>query len=186
MKAYIGPRWVLGGYPAIQEPGAPVEVSIQVDPQDTLHAYWTMATLILPIMKQLQHTQTGSTTRVMVSDSDVPEDLRGLDSEVVKEKPAICPKWAWMTSTIVAAFEKIVVGDYGLEDIDEVQLGLTLFAKYFRFFEDAYSPTRLSKSATESRYHEEKSGSTGDPESDLITIYGDSARLLFGAESVNG
>lgn len=140
----------------------PRYVYVKIDPWDTWSMDYTLALIVLPMLKQLQATKHGSPN---VADDDVPDDLKRTAVPEVVEWETDSNwelRWDWVLSEMIFAFEHLVddswedqfwsgdydpskqVGDSGWEGTrvwdkegqmkveERISNGLVLFGKYFR------------------------------------------------------
>ena len=123
------------------------KVDIRIDPYDTWSMDHTLATIILPMLQQLQNTKHGSPS---VDDEDVPEELRFAASEnpghEFETDSNWHKRWEWVLNEIIWAFEQIVDEDSdaiyfkdGTLDVENwkaynkrIENGTRLFGVYFR------------------------------------------------------
>lgn len=128
------------------------KVSIKIDDQDLWSMDYTLALIILPMLKRLKETKHGSP---FVDFADVPENLRP------KEDPSdennyldatIHDRWNYVIDEIIWSFEQIVDQDSDLKFYNEETnkmdhdarrawqerktKGLILFGKYYEAFWD--------------------------------------------------
>lgn len=101
MKINIGP------YPENSDNHRKFE--IEIHEYDTYSMDTTLATIILPMLKQLKTTQNGSP---YVADADVPEHLRASNApEKEREEDTDAfwhDRWDWVMEEMIWAFEQIV------------------------------------------------------------------------------
>lgn len=122
---------------------------VKIDPWDTWSADHTLATIIVPLLKQLKKEHYGSP---LSDDEDVPEELRSYNSEGYSPENEwdidenIHKRWDWILDEIIWTFENILDDDwenlcYTDGDFDRVKYeeygnrienGLRLFGKYYR------------------------------------------------------
>lgn len=124
-------------------------VEVKIDRWDTWSMDYTLAYIILPMLKQLKETKHGSP---YVDDCDVPERLRvgdynphGLQLDLFGDDKEletlyyrmIHEKWEWVMDEMIWAFETICDDDdynwqFITETNDRVDNALRLFGKYYR------------------------------------------------------
>lgn len=138
MKVNIGP------YP---ENGQQRKVEIEIDKYDTWDMNHTLALIIVPMLKQLKKTNHGSP---MVSDEDVPHDMRYGDTDDFGIPLNIHERWDWVMREMIWAFETHIDDEwenqFWIGNPDESQLDIEalkknaarrqrafeLFGKYFQ------------------------------------------------------
>ena len=117
-------------------------VEVQIDPWDTWSMDYTLAPIILPMLKQLKATKHGSPE---VDDNDVPEELRST-SAPPKEKDWDIDdnwhkRWDWAIDEMIYAFDCkankddvfMRFGDRAEQEKeqDRISNGFRLFGKYY-------------------------------------------------------
>jgi hypothetical protein len=143
MKVEIGP------YPSEDSIFTEQQISVYIDPWDTWSMDYSLAHIILPMLKQLKDTKHGSP---IVDDEDVPHlpkqqwssnESAQYDLFASEEQDQLFWKqsevrWNWLMDEMIWAFETMMSDDWcgGLQydrDIHQrVQRGTTLFGKYYR------------------------------------------------------
>ena len=117
-------------------------VEVQIDPWDTWSMDYTLAPIILPMLKQLKATKHGSPE---VDDNDVPEELRST-SAPPKEKDWDIDdnwhkRWDWAIDEMIYAFDcKANKDDVFMrfndraeqeKEQERISNGFRLFGKYY-------------------------------------------------------
>lgn len=74
---------------------------VKIDRWDTWSMDYTLAHIILPMLKQLKDSKHGAS---MVDDEDVPEELRDVPND--DEQTKVHEKWEWVISEMIWAFEQ--------------------------------------------------------------------------------
>lgn len=124
------------------------KIKVRIDKYDTWSMDHTLALIVLPMLKQLQATKHGSP---LVEDEDVPEELRSTSAPPKKNEwdsdENLHKRWDWAIEQMIWSFEQILDDDEGRDNYyddgnfnmekyveynQKVQVGLTLFGKYFR------------------------------------------------------
>lgn len=114
------------------------KIKIRIDNYDTWNMDYTLALIILPMLKQLKENEkTGSL--FSVDNEDVPKKLRSkkvkdpyADAESVE---AMFKKWNWIMDEMIFAFDQILEDDcmlYKKETENRINNGVRMFGKYFR------------------------------------------------------
>jgi hypothetical protein len=85
------------------------KIKIRIDRYDTWGMDYTLALIILPMLKQLKETKHGSP---MVDPADVPEHLRP-DPERIKwdDDNTVHKRWEWVLDEMIWAFDQLVYED---------------------------------------------------------------------------
>ena len=82
-------------------------IDVQIDKQDTWSMDYTLAHVILPMLKQLKETKHGSP---FTDDDDVPEELRSTSAEPKENKwdtdSNFHKRWEWIMEEMIWAFEQ--------------------------------------------------------------------------------
>ena len=111
------------------------KVSVQIDPWDTWSADHTLATIIVPVLKQLRKDAMGSSA---VDDEDVPKGMRRKDAKPTENQWDVDEhwhkRWDWVLGEMIMAFECIAEKDWVDWDKateERVNNGLRLFGKYY-------------------------------------------------------
>lgn len=107
---------------------------IRIDPDDLFDMDYTLAQIILPMVKKLKQVKHGSPD---VENEDVPEPLRSdchqLPNGNVDEH--YHERWDYVLDEIIFSFEYLCAQNYtlmtGTDDYKRVQKGLELFGKYY-------------------------------------------------------
>jgi hypothetical protein len=123
MKAFIGP------YPNNADRSRTIWV--EIDPWDTWSMDYTLAHIILPMLKQLKAKQNGAPH---TDDEDVPIELRRSSAPPVEEWVAdenYGKRWNWIVDEMIFAFESKMVEDNDTFGSDCVTNGFKLFGKYY-------------------------------------------------------
>lgn len=96
------------------------KIKIEIDDFDVWSADHTMALIIVPLLKKLKERKQGS---ALVDTEDVPDNIKKLDTH---------GRWDWVLDEIIHAFElRLNEDDMSKREIDRMQNGLMLFAKYY-------------------------------------------------------
>jgi len=126
------------------------KVKIHIDDYDTWGMDYTLALIIVPMLKVLKEKKHGSP---YIEDCDVPDNLGIRSTDVVRAKDSSGDKWDdnthkrwdWVLSEIIWSFEQLI--DDSAEDEffipsfkeeeynryhDRIQNGLRLFGVYYR------------------------------------------------------
>lgn len=135
MKVNIGPY---------TDDGEDQKVEVQIDCWDTWSMDYTLAYIILPMLRQLQETKHGAPD---VDIEDVPEDLWPNEAEIEMYKKDgttdihFFARWDWVLDEMIYAFDsKINQDDVWMrfedrKEIDKEQErisnGFRLFGKYY-------------------------------------------------------
>ena len=87
------------------------KVKIHIDKYDTWNMDYTLALIILPMLKQLQATKHGSQ---LVDEEDVPPHMRHSDAKEGEygNDNWIHYKWEWVLKEIIWTFEQLVDTDW--------------------------------------------------------------------------
>jgi|SRR6056300_496683 len=122
------------------------KVKIRIDRQDTWSMDYTLAPIILPMLKQLKETKHGAPN---VDPQDVPKELRATKAQISKygkngdTDPKFFERWDWVMDEMIYAFDcKANKEDvYMRFDIDDqegmkaeqqrISNGFRLFGKYY-------------------------------------------------------
>lgn len=123
-------------------------VKVKIDPWDTWSMDYTLAYIILPMLKQLKETKHGSP---LVDDCDVPEKLRmgdfdpyGLQLDLFGDEElqlvydnVLHQKWDWVMNEMIWAFDLLCDDDqwewqYETATAERMDNALRLFGKYYR------------------------------------------------------
>jgi hypothetical protein len=115
---------------------SPRTIKVQIDPWDTVSADYTLALVILPVLKQLNENPHGSG---WVDNEDVPEHMHIPKGQEFQMSDAWAPRWKYVMDEMIFAFERIVddcgvdlsINDWEQEE-KRIDNGLRLFGKYFR------------------------------------------------------
>lgn len=101
-----------GQYPQGEEEHA---VEIRIDPWDTWNMDYTLALIIVPMLKQLKETKHGAPH---VDQDDVPEDLRMPEGWYENNycvngetDPDFFKRWDWVMDEMIWAFEQMISDD---------------------------------------------------------------------------
>lgn len=116
------------------------KVVIKLDPYDTWSADYTLALIILPVLKQLRATKHGS---AMVDDKDVPKHLRSTNAPPKEHSFGVDEnlhaRWDWALDEMIWTFEQLtdpedkdLFGDETKKRDKRIENGLRLFGKYYR------------------------------------------------------
>ena len=124
---------------------APRTIKVQVDPWDTVSADYTLALVILPVLKQYKEKSGGYS---FVDNEDVPEHMYIPDGEEHDDKhhELQVTRWGYVVDEMINAFDRIVDGEWEQDfhngevfDADgwkaestRISNGLRLFGKYFQ------------------------------------------------------
>ena len=122
-------------------------VEVQIDPWDTWSMDYTLAHIVLPMLRQLRETKHGSPN---VDAEDVPQELRmpdGWYEEKYKRNgetdPHFFDRWNWVLDEMIYAFDCKANKDdvyvrYKINERDEMEKeqerisnGFRLFGKYY-------------------------------------------------------
>lgn len=114
-------------------------IKIKIDDYDVWSADYTLALIILPILKQYKSRLNGSP---FTDDEDVPEELRSTNGETDE---LFHKRWQWIVEEMIWAFEQIVddksEDQFNTKPFDyeackafhaRIKRGTTLFGKYYR------------------------------------------------------
>jgi hypothetical protein len=123
--------------------GAPRTIKVQIDPWDTVSADYTLALVILPVLKQLKENPHGSS---FVDNEDVPNHTPIPEGQEFERSDEWSARWEYVMDEMITAFERLVDDNWS-EDFCEGEVfhgeawkaeekridnGLRLFGKYFR------------------------------------------------------
>ena len=132
----------IGEYPEEGEQ----KVEVHIDKWDTWNMDYTLAYIVLPMLKQLKETKHGAP---IVDNEDVPINLRAPEKDVLKYKelgetdPDFFKRWDWVLDEIIYAFDckvnkDVVYMRFDIEDRigmqkeqDRISNGFRLFGKYY-------------------------------------------------------
>ena len=117
-------------------------VEVQIDPWDTWSMDYTLAPIILPMLRQLKETKHGAPN---VDDDDVPEQLRSTSAPFKDNEWDTdmfhFDRWDWVLDEMIYAFDCKANKDdvyMRFEDNEEMQIeqerisnGFRLFGKYY-------------------------------------------------------
>lgn len=117
------------------------KISVKIDKHDIWSADVTLAHIILPVLKEIKKSKSGSPC---VDSEDVPEELRapvGHDFSIDMDAN-FHKRWDWVLNEMIFAFENIDTLGYIIEhELSQedsrafekrVQNGFELFGKYYR------------------------------------------------------
>ena len=124
--------------------GEDQKIEVQIDPWDTWSMDYTLAPIILPMLKQLKETKHGAPN---VDDEDVPEQLRSTsappkDNEWDTDKFHF-DRWDWALDEMIYAFDckankddvfmRFDVNDRDAMEKEQERIsnGFRLFGKYY-------------------------------------------------------
>jgi hypothetical protein len=99
---------------------------IRIDKYDTWDMFSTLATIILPMLKQLKATKHGSPA---VDDKDVPKHLRSTvtpATDTCDVDVLLHQRWDWVMDEMIWAFEQIVDADSDSQFFDHSTIPGTL------------------------------------------------------------
>lgn len=121
----------------IPDPNSYISPRIKIDPWDSWSVDYTLALIIVPLLKQLKDTTHGAPN---TDDSDVPEDLKSTSAPEKENEWDVddnwFKRWDWIIDEMIWAFEAIIKDDYhywnSKEYQDRIENGLRLFGKYYR------------------------------------------------------
>ena len=89
--------------------GEDQKVEVQIDPWDTWSMDYTLAYIVLPMLKQLKETKHGAPN---VDNEDVPEELRMPDGWYEEKysrdgeiDPHFFDRWNWVLDEMIYAFD---------------------------------------------------------------------------------
>lgn len=128
------------------------KIKVQIDPYDTWSMDYTLALIIVPMLKQLRETQF---TAGSVADSDVPKHLRSTSAPPTNDDQTLDSlfeaRWNWVLDEMIWSFEQIISQDefpfyemfydpikdhFDKKGFDKhnkrIENGLILFGKYYR------------------------------------------------------
>jgi hypothetical protein len=109
-------------------------VKVHIDKYDTWSMDYTLALVVLPMLKQLKETKHGAP---LVDDCDVPEELRRSSAPPAEDYQTDSNwflRWDYVMDEMIFAFEYITQKDdeFNSEIDKRVNTGLKLFGKYYR------------------------------------------------------
>lgn len=127
--------------------GEDQKVEVQIDPWDTWSMDYTLAYIVLPMLKQLKETKHGAPN---VDNEDVPEELRMPDGWYEEKysrdgeiDPHFFDRWNWVLDEMIYAFDSKINKEEvymrfeifdraGMKDEqDRISNGFRLFGKYY-------------------------------------------------------
>ena len=112
-------------------------IDVQIDKQDTWSMDYTLAHVILPMLKQLKETKHGSP---FTDDDDVPEELRSTSAEPKENKwdtdSNFHKRWNWVMDEMIWAFtekckDDCLVRDNWEEHQKRMTHAFTMFGRYY-------------------------------------------------------
>jgi hypothetical protein len=117
--------------------GAPRTIKVQIDPWDTVSADYTLALVILPVLKQHKENPHGSS---FVDNEDVPNHTPIPEGQEFERSDEWSARWEYVMDEMILAFERIVNDDWSadvpsenwVKEEERIANGLRLFGKYFR------------------------------------------------------
>ena len=116
-------------------------IDVQIDKQDTWSMDYTLAHVILPMLKQLKESKHGSP---FTDDEDVPEELRStVDGPKINKWDTdsnFHARWNWIMDEMIWAFEQKCEDDWMFKDnLKEHQKRMTKAFKMFgRYYENLW------------------------------------------------
>jgi len=117
------------------------EIEVRIDKEDTWSMDYTLAHVILPMLKQLKESKHGSP---FTDDEDVPEELRstvdGLKINKWDTDSNFHARWNWIMDEMIWAFEQKCEDDWMFKDnLKEHQKRMTKAFKMFgRYYENLW------------------------------------------------
>ena len=114
---------------------------VRIDEQDTWSMDYTLALVILPMLKQLKESKHGSP---FTDDEDVPEELRStIDGPKINKWDTdsnFHARWNWIMDEMIWAFEQKCEDDWMFKDnLKEHQKRMTKAFKMFgRYYENLW------------------------------------------------
>lgn len=116
---------------------SPRTIKVQIDPWDTVSADYTLALVILPVLKQLKENPHGSS---FVDNEDVPNHTPIPEGQELEMSDEWSARWGYVMDEMILAFERIVNDDWSadvpsenwVKEEERIDNGLRLFGKYFR------------------------------------------------------
>jgi len=122
------------------------KVKIHIDSYDTWSMDHTLALIILPMLKRLKETASGSPD---VDLEDVPESMRLINHQTYDDQLCfdyyhepdlqkiqcdVHDRWRWVLDEMIWAFKQIVKDDFikNHERRERINNGLRLFGKYYQ------------------------------------------------------
>jgi hypothetical protein len=116
---------------------SPRTIKVQIDPWDTVSADYTLALVILPVLKQLKENPHGSS---FVDNEDVPNHTPIPEGQELEMSDEWSARWEYVMDEMILAFERIVNDDWSadvpsenwVKEEERIDNGLRLFGKYFR------------------------------------------------------
>ncbi|RYD61928.1 MAG: hypothetical protein EOP83_15885 [Verrucomicrobiaceae bacterium] len=111
---------------------------VQIDPHDTWGMDSTLATLIVPMLKQLRQTKHGVPSQFVEIDPDSQGVFDFIDKDVEFEVGV--KKWESLIDQMIWSFSKVQESNWGYDNIpaaqykahqERIQTGLDLFANHF-------------------------------------------------------
>jgi len=122
-------------------------IKVKIDYHDVFSADYTLALIILPVLKQYREKLNGSP---WTDDQDVPDHLRSTNAppfnpENGETDELFHQRWEWMVDEMIWAFEQIIDDDNDaqfhvngydheshMKHEQRIKNGTTLFGKYYR------------------------------------------------------
>jgi hypothetical protein len=116
---------------------SPRTIKVQIDPWDTVSADYTLALVILPVLKQHKENPHGSS---FVDNEDVPNHTPIPEGQEFERSDEWSARWGYVMDEMILAFERIVNDDWSadvpsenwVKEEERIDNGLRLFGKYFR------------------------------------------------------
>jgi hypothetical protein len=116
---------------------SPRTIKVQIDPWDTVSADYTLALVILPVLKQLKENPHGSS---FVDNEDVPKHMHIPMGQEFQRSDEWEARWKYVIDEMILAFERIVDDNWSatinseewVKEDERIANGLRLFGKYFR------------------------------------------------------
>lgn len=133
MKAYIG------RYP--KDHSKERKIRVRIDKWDTWSMDYTLAHIVVPMLKQLRETKHGAP---YTDDADVPEHLRTSAAPPTENAwdtdDNHFKRWDWIMDEMIFAFESKLIDDVDWEHRDKhherISNGFRLFGKYYEHLWD--------------------------------------------------
>jgi hypothetical protein len=145
-KIENGLQWLYNNTVNRYYDNAEQSVSVRIDPWDTWSMDYTLAHIVVPMLKQLKETKHGAPN---VDMEDVPENIRPTEEDLENyakngtTDTKFFARWDWVLDEMIYAFESKLGDDVFMrfdprtqlnemnEEQDRISNGFRLFGKYY-------------------------------------------------------
>lgn len=114
----------------------PRSIYVRIDEYDTWDMDYTLAYIILPMLKKLRQNIHGSP---IVDNEDVPPELHKVDSDILHVDENFHKRWEWVLDEMIFAFEAKIDYEFDYKNVllaGRVKNGFRLFGKYYEALSD--------------------------------------------------